>query len=240
MPLHYIYDTLGIERDNKVYPSVLRWITNSVRIYYVDNRVRQNRRSRMAKVGYARISSVDQNMYRQLDQLKGVDKLFKEVLSGARRERPQLKAMLDYVREGDRVVVTELERLGRNNKELTEVMNEIQQKGATLEILNLPTLRGIEDDNLRRLLNNLILELYKYQAQAERERIKERQAQGIAIAKKQGKYKGRKSLFSADDSRLKHAFSLYQSGYTDKDVSRLTGINERTFRRYREKYKIKR
>ncbi|WP_457757900.1 recombinase family protein, partial [Streptomyces scabiei] len=61
-------------------------------------------------------------------------------------------------------MVTELERLGRNNKELTEVMNEIQNKGATLEVLNLPTLRGIEDDNLRRLLNNLILELYKYQA----------------------------------------------------------------------------
>ena len=69
-----------------------------------------------------------------------------------------------------------------------------------MEVLNLPTLRGIEDDNLRRLLNNLILELYKYQAQAERERIKERQAQGIAIAKTQGKYQGRKALFSEDDS----------------------------------------
>ncbi len=114
------------------------------------------------------------------------------------RERPQLIAMLDYIRDGDIVVVTELERLGRNNKELTEVMDEIKLKGATLEVLNLPTLRGIEDDNLRRLLNNLILELYKYQAQAERERIKERQAQGIAIAKAQGKYKGRRALFSAD------------------------------------------
>lgn len=119
-------------------------------------------------------------------------------------------------------------------------MNQIQTKGATLEVLNLPSLRGIEDDNLRRLLNNLILELYKYQAQAERERIKERQAQGIALAKAKGKYRGRKALFSEGDNRLKHAFELYLSGMSDKDVAGLTGINERTFRRYREKYQIKR
>lgn len=194
----------------------------------------------MAKIGYARISASDQNMGRQLEQLKHVDKLFQEAISGASKDRPQLQAMLEYIREGDIVVVTELERLGRNNKELTEVMNNIQAKGATLEVLNLPTLRGIEDDNLRRLLNNLILELYKYQAQAERERIKERQAQGIVLAKKQGKYRGRKSLFAKDDSRLQHAFELYLSGMSDKDVSGLTGINERTFRRYREKWNVKR
>ncbi|WOO58520.1 recombinase family protein [Streptococcus pasteurianus] len=194
----------------------------------------------MTRIGYARISTSDQNMARQLEQLNQVDKLFQEAISGANKDRPQLQAMLAYIREGDIVVVTELERLGRNNKELTEVMNDIQAKGATLEVLNLPTLRGIEDDNLRRLLNNLILELYKYQAQAERERIKERQRQGIAIAKTQGKYKGRKAIFSEDDSRLLHAFDLYLEGLSDKDVAKLTGINERTFRRYREKHKIKR
>ena len=194
----------------------------------------------MTRIGYARISTSDQNMARQLEQLNQVDKLFQEAISGANKDRPQLQAMLAYIREGDIVVVTELERLGRNNKELTEVMNDIQAKGATLEVLNLPTLRGIEDDNLRRLLNNLILELYKYQAQAERERIKERQRQGIAIAKTQGKYKGRKAIFSEDDSRLLHAFDLYLEGLSDNGVAKLTGINERTFRRYREKHKIKR
>ncbi|HEN9369900.1 TPA: recombinase family protein [Streptococcus agalactiae] len=194
----------------------------------------------MAKIGYARISASDQNMARQLEQLKHVDKLFQEAISGASKDRPQLQAMLEYIREGDIVVVIELERLGRNNKELTKVMNEIQAKGATLEVLNLPTLRGIEDDNLRRLLNNLIVEIYKYQAQSERERIKERQRQGIALAKTQGKYQGRKALFKEDDSRLQHAFELYLSGMSDKDVAGLTGINERTFRRYRDKYQIKR
>ena len=194
----------------------------------------------MTKIGYARVSTQDQNLERQFEQLKDCDKVFQEAISGATRERPQLQALLEYVREGDIVVVTELERLGRNNKELTEIMATIQRKGATLEVLNLPTLRGIEDDNLRRLLNNLILELYKYQAQAERERIKERQKQGIVLAKAQGKYQGRKALYAADDERLQHAFELYRKGYTDKDVAKLTGINERTFRRYRDRYNVKR
>ena len=194
----------------------------------------------MSKIGYARISSADQNLSRQLEQLKGCEKIFQEAASGASKERPQLQALLGYVREGDIVVVSELERLGRNNQELTEIMAAIQAQGATLEVLNLPTLRGIEDDNLRRLLNNLILELYKYQAQAERERIKERQRQGIVLAKAQGKYQGRKALYTADDERLQHAFDLYLQGYTDRDVSKLTGISERTFRRYRDKFHIKR
>ena len=194
----------------------------------------------MSKIGYARISSADQNLSRQLDQLKGCEKIFQEAASGASKERPQLQALLGYVREGDIVVVSELERLGRNNQELTEIMAAIQAQGATLEVLNLPTLRSIEDDNLRRLLNNLILELYKYQAQAERERIKERQRQGIVLAKAQGKYQGRKALYTENDERLQHAFDLYLQGYTDRDVSKLTGIPERTFRRYRDKFHIKR
>ncbi|KIS04494.1 Resolvase [Streptococcus equi subsp. zooepidemicus Sz16] len=197
-------------------------------------------RLKMAKIGYARVSSADQNLDRQLEKLKGTERIFQESMSGAEKNRPQLSAMLDYIREGDIIVVTELERLGRNNRHLTEVMNAIHTKGATLEVLNLPTLQGIEDANLRRLLFNLIIEIYKYQAQAERDRIKERQAQGIALAKLNGRYKGRKSLFKEDDSKLKHAFELFKSGLTDREVATLTGINERTFRRYRNKYNITR
>ncbi len=194
----------------------------------------------MTKIGYARVSSTDQNLDRQLEQLKGCEKIFQEAASGASKERLQLQALLEYIREGDVVVISELERLGRNNQDLTEIMAAIQAQGATLEVLNLPTLRGIEDDNLRRLLNNLILELYKYQAQAERERIKERQRQGIVLAKAQGKYQGRKALYTENDERLQHAFDLYLQGYTDRDVSKLTGISERTFRRYRDKFHIRR
>ena len=178
----------------------------------------------MAKIGYARVSSKEQNLDRQLEALQDVSKVFSDKASGQSTERPQLQAMLTYLREGDIIVVTELDRLGRNNKELTELMNQIQLKGATLEVLNLPSMTGIEDDNLRRLINNLMIELYKYQAESERKRIRERQAQGIAIAKQRG--------------RFKHAFDLYQQGLTEKEIERKTGINRTTFRRYRQKYNV--
>lgn len=98
----------------------------------------------MAKIGYARVSSKEQHLDRQLAVLKGVDKLFTDKLSGA---------------------------------------NTIQNKGATLDVLNLPSMTGIADPNLRQLMTNLIIELYKYQAESERKRIIERQQQGIALAK---------------------------------------------------------
>ncbi|MEI3615396.1 recombinase family protein [Bacillus thuringiensis] len=192
----------------------------------------------MARIGYARISSKTQNVDRQIEALKGVSKLFIDKMSGQSIDRPQLKAMLDFIREGDIVVVTELDRLGRNNGDLTKIMNEIQRKGATLEVLNLPSLRGIEDANLRRLINNLIIELYKYQAESERQRIKERQAQGISLAKEQGKFKGGTPKYKYDDPKLQHAFKLYLEGETENHIEKLTGINRRTFRRYREKYSI--
>ena len=146
----------------------------------------------MVKIGYARVSSKEQHLDRQLAALKDVDKLFTDKLSGANTNRPELQKMLAYIREGDIVLVTELDRLGRNNQDLTQIMNSIQNKGATLDVLNLPSMTGIADPNLRQLMTNLIIELYKYQAESERKRIIERQQQGISLAKQQGKYHGRK------------------------------------------------
>lgn len=195
----------------------------------------------MSKIGYARVSSKEQNLDRQLEALQSVSKVFSDKASGQSTERPQLQAMLDYLREGDIVIVTELDRLGRNNKDLTEIMNAIQQKGATLEVLNLPSMNGIEDENLRRLINNLVVELYKYQAESERKRIKERQAQGIELAKKKGRFTGRKSTFQKDDPLLQRAFSLYQSKeYTLKEIEHHTKIPVSTLKRYLTKYEIKR
>ena len=138
----------------------------------------------MAKIGYARVSSKEQHLDRQLAALKDVDKLFTDKLSGANTNRPELQKMLAYIREGDIVMVTELDRLGRNNQDLTQIMNTIQNKGATLDVLNLPSMTGIADPNLRQLMTNLIIELYKYQAESERKRIIERQQQGIALVMK--------------------------------------------------------
>ena len=192
----------------------------------------------MAKIGYARVSSKEQHLDRQLAALKDVDKLFTDKLSGANTNRPELQKMLAYIREGDIVLVTELDRLGRNNQDLTKIMNTIQNKGATLDVLNLPSMTGIADPNLRQLMTNLIIELYKYQAESERKRIIERQQQGIALAKRQGKYHGRKPQYAKDDPRLQHAFKLYQAGMSDVDVARNTGIKRTTFIRYRKKFDV--
>ncbi|MBO0478353.1 recombinase family protein [Vagococcus fluvialis] len=156
----------------------------------------------MTKIGYARVSSREQNLERQFELIERseVKKIFSDKLSGKDNNRPQLKEMLNYIREDDIIVVSELDRLGRNNKEITSIMNQIQDKGATLEILNLPSLNGIQDDNLRRLLNNLIIELFKYTAENERKQIRERQRQGIELAKEKGKYKGRPLAYSADSN----------------------------------------
>ena len=193
---------------------------------------------KMAKIGYARVSFREQHLDRQLAALKDVDKLFTDKLSGANTNRPELQKMLAYIREGDIVMVTELDRLGRNNQDLTKIMNTIQNKGATLDVLNLPSMTGIADPNLRQLMTNLIIELYKYQAESERKRIIERQQQGIALAKRQGKYHGRKPQYAKDDPRLQHAFKLYQAGMSDVDVARNTGIKRTTFIRYRKKFDV--
>ncbi|WP_088816488.1 MULTISPECIES: recombinase family protein [Listeria] len=193
----------------------------------------------MSKIGYIRISSTDQNTARQMAQLEHCEKIFVDKVSGQNKNRPELENMLAYIRESDIVVVTELDRLGRNNADLTDIMDQIKQRGATLEVLNLPQLNGIQDENLRLLLNNLIIELYKYQAESERKRIKERQYQGIQLAKKNGKYKGRKRKFEQDDPRLLLAIELYMAKkedgtfrYSLRDVEKRTAIARRTLLRY--------
>lgn len=196
----------------------------------------------MSKIGYARVSTKQQNLGRQIELLEseGTFKIFSDKDSGSHRSRPGLEALLSFIREGDIVVVSELDRLGRSQQDLTDILQEIQQKGATIEVLNLPSLKGIEDDNLRRLINAFMLELYKYQSESERKRIRERQAQGIALAKQKGKYKGGKPKFQEHDPRLQHAFKLYQEGMTEKEVEIITGINRRTFQRYRMKFNVQR
>lgn len=196
----------------------------------------------MAKIGYIRVSTTDQNLERQELRLKeiGCEKLFADKMSGATKERPGLQSMLAFIREGDVVITTELDRLGRNNQELTEIMDEIRRKGASFEAMNLPSTAGIQDENIRRLINTVIIEVYKYVAESERKKIRERQRQGIEIAKHEGKYKGGQFKFKEDDPRLQLAFKFYLEGKSIREVSALTGISTATFNRYKARYGITR
>ncbi|MGY3765238.1 recombinase family protein [Vagococcus vulneris] len=194
----------------------------------------------MTKIGYIRVSTDEQNLERQRENLEavGVKEFFEDKLSGKDVNRPQLQEMLNFIRKDDIVVVAELDRLGRNNKEITEIINKINEKGATLEIQNLPSLSGIQDDNLRRLLNNLILELFKYTAENERKQLLDRQKQGIELAKKEGKYKGRpvkyhKDATGADKLVYDGIVNGLKEGVPVKKIANNLGISRNTV------YKIK-
>ena len=145
--------------------------------------------SRGVKVGYIRVSSYEQNPARQEVLMKelGVEKLFLDKLSGKDTKRPQLQAMLDYVREGDTVVIESLSRLGRSVKDLIEINEELTKKGVALESKKekIETLTASG-----RLMFNVIASMDQF----EREIMLERQREGIAIAKAAGKYKGRKEI----------------------------------------------
>ena len=139
-------------------------------------------------VGYARTSTRDQvaGLEAQLRDLKavGVEKMFHEQLSSVDSERVELKKALDYVREGDTLVVTKLDRLARSIGDMVRITEELERKGVTLKILamNLDTSTPT---------GKLLLNLVGSVAQFEREIMLERQRDGIAKAKADGKYKGR-------------------------------------------------
>ena len=145
--------------------------------------------SRGVKVGYIRVSTYEQNPARQevLMQELGDEKLFLDKFSGKNTKRPQLQAMLEYVRESDTVVVESLSRLGRSVKDLIDINDELTKKGVALESKKekIETLTASG-----RFMFNVIASI----AQFEREIMLERQREGIAIAKAAGKYKGRKEI----------------------------------------------
>lgn len=157
-------------------------------------------RGHKMQVGYARVSTLDQNLTRQLTSLKkaGAKKIFQEKISGKDTNRPALKKMLAYIHEDDQVIVLSLDRLGRNNQDISEIIEYIEHKKAVLRVLNLPTFDNVQDKNLQRLLTNLVLEIYKYTAENERTQIRERQRQGIELAKQRGIYQGGIPQYTVD------------------------------------------
>ena len=163
----------------------------------------------MATVGYARVSTTGQSLDAQLATLAGCEKIFREKVSGAKDDRPELLAMLEFVREGDTVQVTKLDRLARNTRHLLEVSEYLQSKGVALNILNI----GI---NTATPTGKLMLTMIGAIATFEREMMLERQAEGIALAKLKGKYKGRKPTAR---SKAKEVIELVENGTSKAEIS---------------------
>jgi DNA invertase Pin-like site-specific DNA recombinase len=152
-------------------------------------------------IGYARVSSVDQNLERQLDNLKtfGVEKIFTEKQSGKSVEnRPVFQEALNFVRMGDRFVVESIDRLGRNYDEVINTVNYLKDKEVQLMITSLPMMNEvIGNPLLDKFMKDLIVQILAMVSEQERNESKRRQAQGIQVAKeKKGVYKGRPLLYS--------------------------------------------
>jgi DNA invertase Pin-like site-specific DNA recombinase len=138
-------------------------------------------------VGYIRVSSLDQNTERQLDGLN-LDKVFTDKASGKDTKRPQLKAALEYLRDGDKLIVHSLDRLARNLVDLKTIVSELTARDVVVEFIKERLVFTSEDN----AMSNLLLSVMGAFAEFERSLLRERQREGIALAKKAGVYKGRK------------------------------------------------
>ncbi|MDF3930393.1 MULTISPECIES: recombinase family protein [Pseudomonas] len=152
----------------------------------------------MARVGYVRVSSLDQNTERQLDGV-ALDKVFSDKVSGATIDRPQLQAMLEYVREGDTIYVHSIDRLARSLVDLLKLVEDLIKRGVHI-CFDKEKLEFTGEDNPTQ---HLMLSMMGAVAQFERAMIKERQREGIAKAKQKGVYKGRTK--TVDDAAIRAA-----------------------------------
>lgn len=152
-------------------------------------------------VGYARVSTQEQNLDRQIEALEaqGCEKIFTDKASGKNTERKAFKEMLDYLRADDTLIVASLDRLGRDYKDMSNTLRLINDKGAKINVLDAPFLNfNTGNDTLDMALFDMLIPMLNYIADQERKKILERQAQGIAIAKRKGVYKGKPKEYSAE------------------------------------------
>lgn len=172
------------------------------------------------RIGYVRVSTKEQNEARQLQSMKdsGVEKIYMDKQSGKDFERPQYQKMISELKEGDVVVLHSLDRLGRNYDCIIEEWHRITKEiKADIVVLDMPlldtTTRG--NDLTGKFVSDMVLQILSYVAANERENIRKRQAEGIAIAKAQGKYKGGKKK-EIDKDIYEENLAKYKSGEITK------------------------
>ena len=184
------------------------------------------------KIGYVRVSSVDQNDARQLDGLV-LDKIFTDKASGKDVHRPQLQALLSHVREGDHVYVHSMDRLSRSLKDLQEVVELLTARGVAVEFCkeNLKFERpGSNSGGHTAAYSKLLLQMLGAVGEFERALIRERQREGIAIAKTKGVYKGRKSGLNAE-MKLKLR-EMIASGISKTEIAKNLAISRASVYQY--------
>ncbi|WP_404404693.1 recombinase family protein [Jeotgalibacillus malaysiensis] len=169
------------------------------------------------KYGYARVSSSGQKLDSQIKLLKeaGCDKVFQEKLSGREKEnRTEFNRLLSVVKDGDVVVVTKLDRFARSTKDALHIIDELNKSGVDLIVLNM----GGDKLDTSKPIGKLMVTVLSGIAEFEADMIRERQAEGIALAKSRGVYKGRPKKYSDRHNGLQHALDLY----SNRDINKMT------------------
>jgi len=177
------------------------------------------------QVGYLRVSTLEQNTDRQLDGLT-LDRVFTDKLSGRDLSRPQLDAMLSFVREGDTVVVHSMDRLARNLDDLRSTVRLLTGKGVQVRFVK-EQLTFTGEDNA---MSHLLLSVMGAFAEFERSLIRDRQREGIALAKQRGAYRGRKPALNAD--QVARLSARAGEGVPKAALAREFGISRETVYQY--------
>lgn len=194
--------------------------------------------------GYARVSSKNQNLSRQLQELKeyGCDRIYQEKQSGKDLERPVYKEMRSKMRFGDVLVVHDLSRFGRNKQEIIDEWEALVKEEIDIVVLNIPILdtrKYKELEGVGQLVSDLVLTLLSWMVEEERTRIRAAQREGIEIAKRQGKFRGGKKKYHKDAKGkdrviYEEVVRCLNENISVMDIHRKTGLSRNTI------YSIKR
>ena len=188
----------------------------------------------MGKIGYIRVSTEHQETARQEALMKQyqVERVFAEKMSGKNADRPELKAMLEYVREGDTLYIESISRLGRSTRDLLNIIDVLQRKKVTL-------VSSKENIDTNTPQGRFVLSIFAALSELEREQTLQRQREGIAIAKSQGKYKGRQPL-PIDWVKFGQLYQQWKSGtITAVWFQKEMGLRANTFYRRLKEYERK-
>jgi DNA invertase Pin-like site-specific DNA recombinase len=181
------------------------------------------------KLGYARVSTIDQSLDLQVDALidQGVEErdIFKEKLTGSRKDRPELDKLLQYAKPGDTIVVWKLDRIGRSLKHLIDIMEHLENQGIQFISIN-------DQIDTTTATGKLIFHMMAALSQFEREMIIERTKAGLKAARARGKLGGRPTK---DTNSIELALKMYDDKYPIEQIVKATGVSKTSLYRYLNK-----
>ncbi len=178
------------------------------------------------KIGYARVSTEEQNLDRQLDSLKeaGCEKIFQEKITGTKKERPELDKIMEQLRSGDLIIISDLTRLSRSVKDLFSLVDQIEKKGANIKSLK----ESWMDTSTPQ--GKLMFTIFAGISQFERDLISQRTLEGLAAARARGRKGGRPKK---DEKTINLALKMYQEKtYSISEITKATGVSKTTIYRY--------